>query len=196
MRHTDDLAAEITQARQCAERGLELDPLDPFVNFTMGRTYWLEGDLERSLGWLERATSISPNYAQGIYARAWTETLAGRGLEGRDHVDFAMRLSPLDPLYYAMLGTRAFSHLAVGEDHEAAKWAERAARSPGAHVLIAMIACAAHTLGEDPARGAAWAANVRARNPALGRIDFFRSFPMRPAGMQARIDAALARHGF
>lgn len=196
MRHTDDLAAEIVQARQCAERGLDLDPLDPFVNFTMGRTYWLEGDLERSLGWLERATSISPNYAQGIYARAWTETLAGRGLEGRDHVDLAMRLSPLDPLYYAMLGTRAFSHLAVGEDDEAAKWAERAARSPGAHVLIAMIACAAHTLGDDPTRGAAWAANVRARNPALTRVDFFRSFPMRPAGMQARIDAALARHGF
>jgi TolB-like protein len=196
LRHTDDLAAEITQARQCAERGLELDPLDPFVNFTMGRSYWLEGDLERSLGWLERATSISPNYAQGIYARAWTETLAGRGLEGRDHVDLAMRLSPLDPLYYAMLGTRAFSHLAVGEDDEAARWAERAARSPGAHVLIAMIACAAHTLGGDSVRGAEWAANVRARNPALGRIDFFRSFPMRQAGMQSRIDAALARHGF
>jgi len=196
LRHTDDLAAYIAQARRCAQRGLELDPLDPFVNFTMGRSYWLEGELERSLGWLERATSISPNYAQGIYARAWTETLAGRGLEGRDHVDLAMRLSPLDPLYYAMLGTRAFSHLAVGEDDEAAKWAERAARSPGAHVLIAMIACAAHTLGDDPARGAAWAANVRARNPALARVDFFRSFPMRPAGMQARIDAALARHGF
>jgi tetratricopeptide (TPR) repeat protein len=196
LRHADDLAAEIAQARRCAERGLELDPLDPFVNFTMGRTYWLEGDLERSLGWLERATSISPNYAQGIYARGWTETLAGRGLEGRGHVDLAMRLSPLDPLHYAMLGTRAFSHLAVGEDGEAAQWAERAARSPGAHVLIAMIACAAHTLGGDPARGAAWAANVRTRNPALARVDFFRSFPMRPAGMQVRIDAALARHGF
>ena len=39
----------------------------------MGRTYWLEGDLETSLSWLERATDISPHYAQGIYARAWTE---------------------------------------------------------------------------------------------------------------------------
>jgi TolB-like protein len=196
MRHTDDLAGEIARARQCAERGLELDPLDPFVNFTMGRTFWLEGDLDRGLGWLERATAINPNYAQGIYARAWTETLAGRGLEGRGHVDLAMRLSPLDPLYYAMLGTRAFTHLVLGEDPEAARWADRAARSPGAHVLIAMIASAAHALAGDEGRAAAWAANVRARNPALARVDFFRSFPMRPAQMRERIEAALVRHGF
>jgi len=196
LRHTDDVAGEITRARRCAERGLDLDPLDPFVNFTMGRTFWLEGDLERSLGWLERATSISPNYAQGIYARAWSETLAGRGLEGRGHVDHAMRLSPLDPMYYAMLGTRAFTHMVLGEDDAAAAWAERAARAPGAHVLIAMIACAAHALAGDEARAAAWAANVRARNPALARLDFFRAFPMRPAQMRERIDAALARQGF
>ena len=140
MRHTDDLRGEFELARRCAERGLELDALDPFVNFTMGRTFWLEGDLESGLAWLERATSISPNYAQGIYARAWTETLAGRSREGREHVDLAMRLSPLDPLYYGMLGTRAFAHMAQGEDTDAAAWAERAAHSPGAHVLIAMIA--------------------------------------------------------
>jgi len=196
MRHTNDLAGEIARARQCAERGLELDPLDPFVNFTMGRTFWLEGDLDRSLGWLERATSISPNYAQGIYARAWTETLAGRGLEGRGHVDLAMRLSPLDPLYYAMLGTRAFTHMVLGEDVQAADWSDRAARSPGAHVLIAMIASAAHALAGAEARAAAWADNVRARNPALDRTDFFRAFPIKPESIRARVAGALARHGF
>lgn len=196
LRHTDDLAGEIALARRCAERGLDCDPLDPFVNFTMGRTFWLEGDLERSLSWLERATSISPNYAQGIYARGWSETLAGRGLEGRGHVDLAMRLSPLDPLYYAMLGTRAFSHMLQGEDAEAARWAERAARSPGAHVLIAMIASAAHSLAGDDGRAAEWAANVRERNRALTSTDFFRAFPIKPAGARARVSDALAQLGF
>jgi TolB-like protein len=196
LRHTDDLAGEIAQARRYAERGLELDPIDPFVNFTMGRSYWLEGDLDAGLGWLERAVSMCPNYAQGIYARAWTEALMGQGLDSRKDVDLAMRLSPLDPLYYAMLGTRALSHLALGEDAEAAGWAEQAARSPGAHVLIAMIAVAAQALGGEPARAAAWAANVRARNPALTRDDFFRSFPMKPDWMRARVADALAFFGF
>lgn len=195
LRHTDDVAGEVRLARRFAERGHELDPLDPFVNFTMGRSFWLEGDLASALEWLERATLISPSYAQGIYARAWTETLVGQGAAGRRHVDLAMRLSPLDPLYYAMLGTRAFTHMVLGEDAEAAAWAERAARSPGAHVLIAMIAAAAHSLSGDDARAAAWAANVRERNPALTREDFFRAFPMRPEGPRERIAMALARCG-
>ncbi len=173
MHYTDDIAGAIGQARRFAERGLELDPLDPFVNFTMGRTYWLEGDLETSLSWLERATDISPHYAQGIYARAWTEVLSGRAVDGRQHVDLAMRLSPLDPLHYAMLATRAFTHMALNEDAQAAHWAERGARSPGAHVLIAMIAAAAHTLAGDAARAAFWAANVRERQRHTHSRGFF-----------------------
>jgi TolB-like protein len=196
MRYTDDIAGEIAVARRFAQRGLELDPLEPFVNFAMGRTFWLEGELETGLAWLERATSVSPNYAQGIYAQAWTESLSGRGPQGRSHVDLAMRLSPLDPLYYAMLATRGFTHLAQGEDPEAAEWAERAARSPGAHVLIAMIAAVFHALAGNEARAAAWAANARARNPALDRQDFFRAVPFQSEATRARVSGALARCGF
>ena len=196
MRYTEDIEGAVRAARRAAERGLELDALDPFVNFTMGRTYWLEGDLDSSLSWLERATRISPNYAQGIYARAWTEVQAGYASESRTHIDLAMRLSPIDPLYYAMMGTRAFTHMLAGEDIEAAHWAERAARSPGAHVLIAMIAAAAQSLKGDSARAAWWAANVRERNPALRRDDFFRAFPMRSDPMRLRVLGALGQLGF
>jgi TolB-like protein len=196
MRYTDDLAGEVRAARRSAERGLELDALDPFVNFTMGRSYWLEGDLDSSMSWLERATSISPNYAQGIYARAWTEVLSGRASEGQMHVDLAMRLSPIDPLYYAMMATRAFSFMLVGDDAQAADWAERAARSPGAHVLIAMIAAAAQYLKGDTARAAWWTANVRERNATLRRDDFLRAFPMRSESMRSRVLQALRQLGF
>ncbi len=196
MGHADDLARERALSRSYAQRGLDLDPLDPFVNFTMGRTFWLEGDLESGLAWLERSTSLSPNYAQGIYARAWTETLSGRELEGREHVDLAIRLSPLDPLFYGMLGTRAFTHIAQGEDLEAASWAERAARSPGAHVLIAMIAAAAHSLAGHDSQARSWANNVRERNPHLTREEFFRAFPIKPEAMHRRLSAALQSLGF
>jgi tetratricopeptide (TPR) repeat protein len=196
LRHTDDVAGEIALARSAAQRAVDLDALDPFVNFAMGRSFWLEGDLASSLGWLERSTELSPNYAQGLYARGWTEAMAGRGTEARRNVDLAMRLSPLDPLYYAMLGTRGFTHMALGEDAEAAHWVERAARSPGAHVLIAMIAVAAHTMAGDDARAAWWAARVRERSPALTREDFFRDFPIQPVAMRSRVAAALGQFGF
>jgi TolB-like protein len=196
LRQKDDLAGSIAAARRCAERALELDPLDPFVNFTMGRSYWLEGDLETSLGWLERATAISPSYAQGFYARAWSCALSGRAEEGRRHVDLAMRLSPLDPLHYAMLGTRAFTHMDRREDLEAAGWAERAARSPGAHVLIAMIAAVAQTLAGNGQAAAPWVANVRERNPTLRKGDFLRAFPIQPPLLRSRVSGALATLGF
>jgi TolB-like protein/DNA-binding winged helix-turn-helix (wHTH) protein/Flp pilus assembly protein TadD len=196
LRHTDDMAGTIAMARQCAQRGVDIDPLDPFVNFAMGRTYWLEGDLDRALAWIDRSVSLSPNYAQGLYARAWTETIAGSGAEGRRDVDLSMRLSPLDPLYYAMLGTRGFTHMLDGEYSEAVKWCERAARSPGAHVLIAMIAAAAQWLvgNEDVARR--WAANVRERNPALTSTDFFGAFPLRSDSMRKQVSGALQALGF
>jgi hypothetical protein len=63
-------------------------------------------------------------------------------------------------------------------------------------VLIAMIAVAAHALAGDDTRAARWAANVRERNGALTRADFFRAFPMQPAAMRSRVSAALARFGF
>jgi TolB-like protein len=196
MHYTDDIPKAIGEARRFAERGLELDPLEPFVTFTMGRTYWLDGDLETSLGWLERATDLSPNYAQGLYARAWTEAMAGRSIESRQHVDLAMRLSPVDPLHYAMLATRGFTHLLPGDHGEAARWAERGARSPGAHVLIAMVAAVAHELSGDSTRADFWAANARERNPALSQQDFFRAFPVRPDTVRSRFERALARLGF
>jgi TolB-like protein len=196
MQYARDPESESALAQSCAVRGLELDPIDPFVNFTMGRSFWLKADLESSLTWLERATVFSPNYAQGLYARAWTEAIGGRYGESRQHVDLAMRLSPLDPLYYAMLGTRAWTHSVAGEEREAADWAERAARAPGAHVLIAMIAVACHSLAGQDSQAAAWAANVRLRNPQLTGADYFRAFPMRPQATRERVAAALARFGF
>ena len=193
--YTPDLAVEIASARRFAERSIELDPLDPFANFTMGRSFWLDGDPDAGLAWLERATEISPNYAQGIYARAWTHALAGRGAAGREDVDLAMALSPLDPLHYAMAATRALCHLVSGEEEEAARWAEKAARSPGAHVLIAVIAIAAHSLCGDRGRATAWAANVRERSKPVTADDFFRSFPFADPATRRRLSKALADYG-
>jgi hypothetical protein len=107
-----------------------------------------------------------------------------------------MKLSPLDPLHYAMQGTRAFTHMTLGEDQDGAVWAERAARSPGAHVLIAMIAAAAHGLNGNGARAALWAANVRERNGALNKQAFLRAFPIKPDAVRSRVVGALERLGF
>lgn len=190
-----DAASATGCARKSAERAVALDPLDPFANAAMGRAHWLSGDLGGSLVWLERSTTLSPNYAQGTYARAWAQTLLGQGEDGQRHADRAMALSPLDPLRYAMLATRALSHLVRGEDDQAAAWAERAAREPGAHALIAIIAAACHAANGNPSSARAWIDTARERQPSLTRDRFFRSFPFADASMQSRIASLLKRSG-
>jgi TolB-like protein len=193
--YSPDFASEAVAARRFAERAVEMDGHDPFANFALGRSHWLSGELETSLSWLDRAIALSPNYAQGIYSRAWTETLLGRGADGQGHVDTAIALSPIDPLHYAMLATRALSHLVRGEDAEAASWADSAARAPGAHVLIAVIAAACHAADGNLGKAGLWAANVKRRSPDLTRSDFFRSFPFADLEAKGRIAADLARLG-
>ena len=196
LRQTGDFKEEVAAARACAQRGVDLDPLDPFVNFTMGRTYWLESDLDRAYAWLDRATSLCPNYAQGLYAKAWTETMSGAALDARGHLDLSMRLSPLDPLYYAMLSARGLTHVTLGEDREAADWTDRGARAPGAHALIAMIAAAANQLAGLQDRARTWAADAQHRMPGVTRTDFFQIFPIRDPHQRQRMAEALAQLGF
>ena len=139
---------------------------------------------------------------RGLVGRSWTwlrltwqRLRRGRrddfAEEIRAHIDLAMRLSPLDPLFYAMSATRAFTHLALGEDQDAAIWADRAARSPGAHVLIAMVAAASHSLAGDEERARWWASEVRKRDARLGEAEFFVSFPIRAAALRERIREGL-----
>ncbi|MEM1111889.1 MAG: winged helix-turn-helix domain-containing protein [Pseudomonadota bacterium] len=191
-----DRPGEITSARRYAERAVDLDPLDPFVNFAMGRTFWLESDLDRAYRWLERATSLCPNYAHGQYAKAWTESMQGAAHTARSNLDLSMRLSPLDPMLYAMLAARGLTHLTLGEDEEAAEWADRGASAPGAHALIAMIAASAsHLAGRNDA-AQSWAEEVRRRSPDLRTDDFFRAFPIRNSNQRKRMGLALDSLGF
>ncbi|MCV0429768.1 MAG: transcriptional regulator, partial [Roseibium sp.] len=196
MNYSQDRQAAVKLARAAAERAIELDPMDPFGNFNMGRSLWLVGDLDGAQGWLKRATSLSPSFAQGLYARAWTEMVSCSSENGCRLSDRARSLSPLDPMLYAMLGTRALCMVMEDRHDEAALWADRAANAPGAHVLIWVIAAIANELAGNHAVAADWAQRVRHHRADISQEHFFRSFPFTDAGVRARISTALAKHGF
>jgi tetratricopeptide (TPR) repeat protein len=196
VKYSDAPEKAAANARRFAERSLELDPLDPFANFNMCRSFWLAGEMEGSIAWLDRAVSLSPNYAQGIYSRAFTEVLSGQAGTARGYVDNAVSLSPLDPLLYGMLGVRALSYVAEGDFEKAAFWAEKAARSPGAHHLISMIAMAAHTLDNNEQKALFWMADIYRREPNASQAHFFNSFPFSDPSVRERISGAFSLHGF
>ena len=192
---TPDLKDEKRQAHLHAMRGMDLDPLDPFVNLTMGRVEWLTGNLEASLQWMERSISLRPNYAFAIYNSALVGTLLGEGEKNEERVARAISLSPIDPLNYAMLATRALTH-AVRSDHEsAALWADRAVRSPNAHVQIFTIAAFTNELIGNRQKAESYVAHIRRAHPGYVRSDFLNSFSFRDPTALAQIENSLIRLG-
>ena len=192
--------AEVERARalaqEHAERSIDLDPLDPFSNLTMGRAALLRGDLDGSVEWFERSVELNPNYAFAIYTRGLTDAVSGRGADGERNAVTAMALSPLDPLRYAMLATIALSHLVRDDWDTASLWAERAAMSPRAHVLIRVIAAVAHEVAGHPDQARTWAAAVQASTPGFEAAHFFRAFPFRDGAVRARFADAMTRLAF
>jgi TolB-like protein len=191
-----DRTEDVASAVRSAEHALMLDPLDPFANLTMGRAHWLTGEIDASLGWLDRSIQLNPNYAQALYSRAWSEMILGQSEQSQHDIDGALSRSPLDPLRYAMSATRALSHLQRDECSLAAVWAESAARAPGAHHLIGLIAVSCHHLNGDILSAARWADHTRRRTQGVTSASFFRSFPFADKATQLQIDNALQAHGF
>lgn len=193
--YAKDAAAERDLARQHADRSLDLDPFDPFANLTMGRAVMLAGDLDGSATWFDRSIDLSPNSAFAIYNRGLVDAILGRGAESEQSVTKAIALSPIDPLHYAMLATRALSYI-MRQDYEAAcAWAERATKAPNAHVHIRVIAALAHELTGNRAAAQKWASEIRTAEPTYGQARFFQAFPFRDADTLALAKAALKRLG-
>ncbi len=191
-----DVPAATNAARRHAERGLELDPLDPFTNFTMGRSFWLTHDFDAAAGWLDRATTLNPNYAQAFYSRAFTSMLAGHASATETGLDTALQLSPLDPLLYGFHGVRAQMMMQTGDYETAARWGDKAASTPGAHYLIAMIALAANGLAGRHDQAARWRQEVRRRKADATTAHYVAAFPTSDAASRSLIVAELRRHGF
>lgn len=195
MHYAPDRQASLDLTRAHAERAHDIDPLDPFTNFAMGRVHWVEEDIATATLWLDRSVSLSPNDARAIYARAWTNAITGAAPFDGD-INMALSLSPLDPFRFAMLSVRGFHHLAQDDCAEAARWTERAARSPGAHILIAALATVMHSLAGNRDQARSWAENVRQRDPGFSQATFLSAFPFQDPQTRAQMLKALTDQGF
>ena len=196
MQFGDDRKDWLTKARDAAARAIDMDAHDPFASYNMGRAKWLEGDLDAGMHWLERALAINPNFAQCHYTKGLSHALSGASAEARAAADRAIGLSPMDPLYYGMLGTKAMSYMADEQFDLATRIADQGLNVPGAHFYIYMIAAMAHELSGDLANAQRLRAEVLKLRPDASVEMFFLAFPFTDPGMRAKVAGALTRLGF
>ena len=154
-------------------------------------------DLESATHHLERAVQLNPNYAQGHYSFGLVQTLNGISSDSIDRTsELATRLSPLDPLLYGMHGMKAWVRVNRQDWAGAAEWADRSARTPGAHFLIDMLAAMTHEACGNSNEARHFASRARSRRPDANQDQFFAAFPL-PEGLARNTGrAALTQLGF
>jgi DNA-binding SARP family transcriptional activator len=173
-------APEIDRAYEAAGKGLMVDDRDPAAHWAMGRALWLRGGQEQAIVELERAVDLSPNYASAHYTLAFVHAQSGDPRAAISFSDHSRRLSPFDPLLFGMLGTRAISHLRLGEYEEASEWAIKAAARPNAHQHIMAIAAISLGLAGRTEEANGYTAKIRARVPNYKLADFLAAFRYGP----------------
>lgn len=140
LQQTQEREREIALAFETAGQGLEVDPSDPAVHWAMGRALWLRREYAGALSSLDQSVRLSPSFALAHYNLAMVHCQVGDPTRAIEAADIATHLSPLDPMLFAIYGTRTFALLRLGRVEEAAEFALRGGQQPNAHVHAHAIA--------------------------------------------------------
>lgn len=195
MRYSEDTGKEVRLSRRAAETALDLDEQNPAANLMLGRSLWLEGEIENSVPWIERAIALSPSYAQAIYSRAWTDMILSHGEAGQRNARTALGLSPIDPLRYAMIAIDGFTETMLGDKPAGAALVDRAAREPRAHVMIAVMAAICQVWAGNEEQTRYWRNEAKSRGGYVTGEVFLTSFPFKDGPLRKRVTDALAIAG-
>jgi len=108
----------------------------------------LDNEHEVAVGAAERAIALCPNSARAHTNRAATHMVLGNYDRAIESAEYAVRLSPLDPMRYGPEGVLAISHLALDHYNEAVEAARRSIQSnPGFIHAYAILAAGSVHLG-------------------------------------------------
>jgi TolB-like protein len=173
-----DRSGEIKRARKLAEEAIARDPLDPQGYNALGRAYILTREFEASERELQKTVDLNPSFAIGQYSLAFTLQFHGLAEESLDVVSLAQRLSPFDPMRFAMLAVRGSNLAHLGSKEEAVKVIAQAVEESNAHYHILAIAAFVCAAAGQPEQSAAYLARLRAIRPDYNFDTYNRAFPL------------------
>lgn len=163
---------EIEQAYAAAGQSVMADDRDPAAHWAMGRALWLRGLRDQSIAELDLAVDLSPNFAHAHYSLAFVQAQAGDPAAAIASAERSRRLSPFDPMLFAIYGTRAMALVRLGRLEEAADVAVQAAARPNAHAQILGIAAYTLALAGRIKEARAYLARIHQTLPGYGVEDF------------------------
>lgn len=167
-----DPAEGIRRAVEYAEQSLAIDNRDPMGHWALSRAYLLQGKLEAAKHSLQTAIDMNPSYAIAQYSLGWVALQLGENELCLNRIGFARRLSPDDPLSFAMLGVYALNLALMGRTVEAAELSVQSTHRPNAHYQALAFAAVTHALDGRGDEARAFLTRIRADRPGYGFDDF------------------------
>ncbi len=187
----NDRDGEIHQSLELAQHSITLDPRDPLAHWALGRAFHLLQDFAQSVKEFEIANTLNPSFALGQFAQAFAMMHVGDNERSNQLLDSARRLSPYDPMSYAMLGVQAINTAMLGKYDDAADLSVRGAGLLAWQCqMFPVIAAYCNVLaGRDDVAGE-YFTKLRNSRPGYDSGDYFRAFPHQREGDIARITDA------
>lgn len=151
----------------------------------------LRDEVDAARQQFEVATSLNPSFAMVQYSVGFARSMMGQTAPSDEALARSRRLSPIDPMRFAMLATHAVNSAMAGNHARAVELAQLAAAQPHAPVHIFAVAAVCGALARNPRVVETHLRRLREARPGYRGRDFFRAFPF-----QSDDHAALFRRGF
>ncbi len=164
---------DIDLAFEASKTAVRLDERDPFGWVALSRAHLLRVEHEAAIAASDTAISLNPNFALAHFGRAHALWHNGRPGEAVASHDEALRLSPLDPMLWAYLASKAIAMVLLGQFEEAIALSQRSQRQASSAIFshLAEISALGHLGRSDEARDAIRRAWQRKRDVSIAYVD-------------------------
>jgi TolB-like protein len=169
-------AGWMQKALDYAHQAVAIDARNPMAHWALSRAYLLRGEMEESKRAVNTATSLNPSYAIAQYSRGWVGLQLGENQVCHDRIRFARRLSPYDPLKFAMLGVSGLNLALMGRAEEAVDLARQSLQQANAHYLVTAFAAVTHAVSGHIDQAHRYLTRIRKVSPGFDVSDFLTVF--------------------
>jgi len=188
---TGDRRGEIQRALEMAQQSVALDSRDPLAHWALGRAMHLDHDFGRSVQEFVVANNLNPSFALGQFAQAFAMMHVGDNESSNQILESARRLSPYDPMSYAMLGVQAVNNAMLGRYDNAADLSVKGAALLAFFCqMFPVIAAYCNILAGREDVAGRYYSELQNSRPGYNSSDYFRAFPHQRDEDIARISGA------
>jgi TolB-like protein/Tfp pilus assembly protein PilF len=192
----DEGSSETLEAARLAEWAAECGKDNAVALASSGIAIgYVFGDFERAASLMDRAQALNSNLAMAWHLSGWIRCFIGQPDVAVEHLERAVRLSPVDPQRPGMLAAIGSAHFAAGRFEVASSLARTALLEQSNNFIAALVAAGANAMTGNLEAATAAMERVRECDPHFRLHKVKSRLPHRQPEVLARWEDALRRAG-